>query len=469
VKPAYVVGSGPNGLTAAIMLARAGIPTTVFEAQPTIGGGTRSAELTLPGFVHDVCSAVHPMAVGSPAFAQFPLGEHRLEWIQPPAAAAHPLDGGRAVAAYRSLDRTAELLGDDGAAYRSAIAPFATHWREFGHDILKPIGWPSHPALFARFGLLAARSAASAARSMFRHPEARALLAGMAAHSVLPLGKLASGSFGWVLAISAHAVGWPIPRGGSQKIADALASYFRSLGGTIVTSTTIHSLDELKDAGVILCDVTPRQLRQIAGKHLPENYNRKLDRYRYGPGDFKMDWALSAPIPWSASECAQSATVHIGGTLEEISDSERAAWEGRVHDRPFVLLAQPSLFDSSRAPAGKHTAWAYCHVPNGCMQDCTEHIESQVERFAPGFRSLIIARSAMRPADLEQHNANLIGGDITGGAHDLSQVLFRPTRTWYRTPLSNLFLCSASTPPGGGVHGMCGYNAGLAALRTLNQ
>jgi phytoene dehydrogenase-like protein len=292
------------------------------------------------------------------------------------------------------------------------------------------------------------------------------MFAGMAAHSVLPLTALGSGAFGWVLAISAHAVGWPIPRGGSQRIAEALGSYFRSLGGAIAVNTPVRSLDELKDANAILCDLTPRALFEIAGDRLPASYRQKLQRYRYGPGVFKMDWALSRPIPWAASECAQSATVHVGGTLEEIGDSERAPWEGRVHDRPFVLLAQPSLFDPSRAPDGKHTAWAYCHVPSGCTEDMTNRIESQIERFAPGFRSTILARSAMRPSDLERHNANLIGGDITGGAQDLSQLFLRPTRTQYRTPVPNLFLCSASTPPGGGVHGMCGYHAACAALRT---
>lgn len=462
---AYVIGSGPNGLTAAITLARAGIPTTVLEAQPTIGGGTRSAELTLPGFLHDICSAVHPLAVGSPAFSSFPLAEHGLEWIHPPAPAAHPLGGGRAVLVERSLDRTSERLGRDGPRYRRAIGPLVKDWNKLTADILAPMRWPKHPLTLARFGALAPWPATLAARTLFHEPATRAMFAGMAGHSILPLDAIGSGVFGWVIAISAHAVGWPIPRGGSQKIANALASYFESLGGKIIANTPVKSLDELKDASMILCDITPRQLLRIAADHLPENYCRKLERYRYGPGVFKMDFALSAPIPWSATECARAATVHIGGTIEEIAESEREAWEGRASNRPFVLLVQPSLFDSSRAPEGKHTAWAYCHVPNGSTENMSDRIESQIERFAPGFRSKILARNAWSPADLELHNANLIGGDITGGAQDIRQLFLRPTRSLYRTPNKNLYLCSASTPPGAGVHGMCGYHAALAALK----
>ncbi len=466
---ASVIGSGPNGLTAAIVLARAGWRVTVFEAQPSIGGGARSAELTLSGFVHDICSAVHPMALCSPAFQSFPLAEHGLEWIQPPSPLAHPLDDGSCVLVDRSVDKTAARLGKDGATYRRTVTRLVRRWDELAPEILRPLQFPDHPFLLARFGLLSAWPAAWVARSLFRTPAARALFSGMAAHSILPLEKFGSAAFGWVMALTAHAVGWPIPRGGSQRISMALASYFESLGGHIVTNTGIHSLNKLPDAGPVLCDVTPRQLLAIAGDRLPMRYRRKLESYRYGPGVYKIDWALDGPIPWKAAECGQAATVHLGGTLDEIAASERAAWEGRIEERPFVLLAQPSLFDSTRAPTGKHTAWAYCHVPNGSTEDMRERIEGQVERFAPGFRARILALSTMKPAALEQHNANLVGGDISGGAADVWQLFTRPTRSMYRTPVKGLYLCSASTPPGGGVHGMCGYHAARMALEDTES
>lgn len=463
---ACVIGSGPNGLTAAIVLATAGLRTTVFEAQPTIGGGTRSAELTLPGFLHDICSAVHPLAVCSPAFSSFPLAEHGLEWIEPPIPVAHPLDDGSAPALMRQLDTTATQLGLDGAAYRRAIGPLLRRWPELAAEILQPIHIPKNPFLLARLGLLAPWPAAASARLLFRTESARALFAGIAAHSVLPLDALGSAAFGWVLAIAAHAVGWPIPRGGSQRIANALASYFESLGGRIIANTTIRSLNDLDSkTALVLCDVTPRQFLEIAGSRLPDDFRRQLESYRYGPGVFKLDWALSAPIPWTAHECSRAGTIHVGGSLEEIAASERAAYDVRISDRPFVLVAQPSLFDPSRAPAGKHTAWAYCHVPNGSTTGMTNRIESQIERFAPGFRARILARHAFTPAELELHNANLVGGDITGGAQNLKQLLLRPSRSFYRTPLKGVYLCSASTPPGGGVHGMCGFNAAKMALR----
>jgi phytoene dehydrogenase-like protein len=463
---AIVIGSGPNGLTAAIVLAKAGVRTTVFEAEATIGGGTRSAELTLPGFVHDVCSAVHPLAVSSPAFSSFPLAGHGLEWIQPPIALAHPFDAGSPAVLYRSLDHTCERLGDDGAAYRNRVADMAHHWNDLTSEILGPfLHMPKHPLLLARFGALAIWPAASAARRIFRTERARALFAGLAAHSVLPLEAFGSSSFGWVLGIAAHAAGWPIPRGGSQQIANALASYFKSLGGCIRTNTKIRSLDEIDISASILCDVTPRQLLAIAGNRLPSRFAQRMKAYRYGPGVFKIDWALSAPIPWASPECARAGTVHLGGTLDEIAASERAPERGQVQEAPFVLLAQPSLFDDMRAPYGKHTAWAYCHVPNSSTIDMTERIERQVERFAPGFRAIILARHVFTPADIEQHNANLVGGDITGGAQDLRQLIFRPTLRFYRTPLKRVYLCSSSTPPGGGVHGMCGFHAAQAALR----
>jgi phytoene dehydrogenase-like protein len=463
---ACVIGSGPNGLTGAIVLAKAGMRTTVFEAQPTIGGGARSAELTLPGFVHDVCSAVHPLAASSPAFAAFPLAEHGLRWIQAPLPLAHPFDDGTAAILAMSLDETCARLGADGPAYRRSIVPLVRRWRELVPIIQAPLlGVPAHPLLLARFGALAIWPADGLARLLFRGEAARALFAGNAAHSLLPLDALGSAAFGWVLAAAGHAVGWPIPQGGSQAIANALASYFESLGGRILTNSRIQSLDELGDASVVLCDVSPRQFVAIAGDRLPDRFSRLLVAYRYGPGVFKIDWALSAPIPWKAPECARAGTVHVGGSLDEIAASERTLAGTTPSERPFVLVAQPSLFDSGRAPAGQHTAWAYCHVPHASTADMTHPIESQVERFAPGFRERILARHTMTPADLERHNANLVGGDIAGGAQDLRQLVLRPTRLLYRTPLEGVYLCSASTPPGGAVHGMCGFHAAHAALR----
>ena len=467
-REAFVFGSGPNGLTAAIVLARAGLRTTVFEAQSTLGGGTRSAALTLPGFVHDVCSAVHPLALSSPIFSTFSLHAHGLEWIQPPLPLTHPLDDGSAVLVSRSVEETASGLGTDADRYWRLMNPMVRQWRQLVPEILGPVlHMPRHPYVFGRFGLLALGPARLVGRALFRTPQARAMFAGMAAHSILPLDRPGSAAFGWVLGASANAVGWPIPRGGSQAIANALASYFESLGGIILPNTEIRSLHDFGTQAVVMCDVTPRQFLRIANSRLPPGFQRRLERYRYGPGVFKLDWALNGPIPWRNSRCLESATVHLGGTLEEIAESERAAWEGRISEHPFVLLVQPSLFDSSRAPDGQHTGWAYCHVPNGSAEDMTSRIESQVERFAPGFRSRILARHKMFPADLEQHNANLVGGDIGGGAADLRQLVARPTRDLYRTPLKNVYLCSASTPPGGGVHGMCGYHAVRAALRDL--
>lgn len=461
-----MIGAGPNGLTAAIILAKAGWRTTLIEAEPTVGGGTRSAELTLPGFVHDICSAVHPLAVSSPAFASFPLAEHGLQWIHPPLPLAHPLDDGSAAVLARALGSTCARLGPDGRAYRRAFSPLVRQWRELIGMIQRPmIQVPAHPVLMARFGLLAIRSAANAARGWFRTEAARALFAGIAAHSLLPLETPASAAFGWLLGAAGHAVGWPIPRGGSQSIANALASYFESLGGKIVTNTRIKSLGELGDASPVLCDVTPRQFLAMAAGRLPDWFCRRLEAYRYGPGVFKIDWALSEPVPWKAADCAQAGTVHVGGTLDEIAASERAPEAGATSVRPFVLVVQPSLFDSSRAPAGKHTAWAYCHVPNGSTADMTDAIESQMERYAPGFRSRILARHTMTTLELERHNANLVGGDITGGAQGLRQLILRPTRIFYRSPLDGVYLCSSSTPPGGAVHGMCGYHAARMALR----
>jgi phytoene dehydrogenase-like protein len=462
---AVVVGAGPNGLAAAIVLAQAGRSVLVLEGKEAIGGSTRSAALTLPGFIHDICSAVHPMALASPFFRTLPLAEFGLTWAHPPAPLAHALDGGRAVLLSRSIETTAEALHEDGNRYSKLMSSFTAHWDELEGTVLAPLRIPRHPIRAARFGAHAARSARGFAESFFKGDRARALFSGLAAHSILPLEKPPSAAFGLVLAITAHTAGWPFARGGSQTIADALSSYLKSLGGEIAVNSPVKSLDELPSSGAILCDLTPRQLLQIAGQRLPESFRRKLQRFHYGPGVYKMDWALGEPIPWAAAECRLAGTVHLGGTLDEIAISERAAWNGEPAPRPFVLLSQPTLFDPTRAPQGKHTAWAYCHVPYGSDFNMTERIESQIERFAPGFRERILARSILPPAELEIYNPNLIGGSINGGVQDLKQSFLRPTRRHYSTPCKGLYLCSSSTPPGPGVHGLCGFFAAQAALK----
>jgi phytoene dehydrogenase-like protein len=466
---AVVVGAGPNGLASAITLARAGRSVLVLEGQQTIGGGTRSDELTLPGFVHDVCSAIHPLGVASPFFRDLPLAQYGLEWVFPPAAVAHPFDDGSAAILERSVDATGESLGRDAAAYRRLMGPLLADWEGLASDLLGPLPVPPrHPLAMARFGLKAVRSARGLAESAFEGDRARALFAGLAAHSILPLERPVSAAFGLVLGTVAHAVGWPMARGGSGQIADALAAHLRSLGGEIVTGRCVESLDQLPPAGAILLDVTPRQLLQIAGDRLPTRYRRALGRFRYGPGVFKLDWALDGPIPWKAPACSRAGTVHLGGTLPEIAASEQAVWRGDLSERPYVIVVQQTLFDPTRAPEGKHTGWAYCHVPNGSTIDMTERIEAQLERFAPGFRDLILARSVMSPTALERHDPNYIGGDINGGVQDLGQLFTRPVARInpYTTPVRGLYLCSSSTPPGGGVHGMCGYFAAQAALST---
>ena len=460
-----VVGAGPNGLAAAIVLAQAGKSVAVFEANEEIGGGVRSAALTLPDFVHDICSAVYPLAIGSPFFRSLPLAQHGLEWIQPPAALAHPFDDGTAIVVERSISETAAQLAFDANSYEKLVGQFAADWDNLSHDLVGPIRWPNHPLKVVQFGILALQPAKRFAERRFRHERTQALFAGLAAHSMLPLENWGTAAFGLVLGITAHALGWPIVRGGAQRLSDALTSYLRSLGGKVFCQHPVKSLSDLPPSRVILCDVTPRQLLGIAGARLPSKYRETLKNYFYGMGAFKIDWALSAAVPWRARECSRAATVHLGATLAEIARSERLAWHGFQPDNPFVLLVQPSLFDDSRAPPGKHTLWAYCHVPNGSGFDMTARIESQIERFAPGFMQTILARRVSSPADLERRNANLVGGDINGGAASLQQLFFRPTRRLYSTPDPSLYICSSSTPPGGGVHGLCGYFAARAALR----
>jgi len=466
---AVIVGAGPNGLAAGITLARADKSVLVLEAKETIGGGTRSAELTLPGFSHDVCSALHPLGVASPFFRDLPLADHGLEWIFPPACLAHPLDDGTAVLVEGTVGETAASLGQDAATYRRLMGPLVAGWQGLLGDLLGPLRVPRHPLLMGRFGLVGLLPAVTLARVAFRSERARAVLAGMASHAMMPLTRPATAAFGLVLALVAHAIGWPMARGGSQRIADALGAHLRSLGGQIITGHPVRSMAELPDARVILFDTSPRQLVEIAGERLPAGYRRALSRYRYGPGIFKADYALEGPIPWRAKECLRAGTVHVGGTMEEIASAEAAPWRGEHPERPLVLVAQQSLFDPARAPAGKHTVWAYCHVPHGSAEDMTDRLEAQLERFAPGFRDRILARHTVTAAGMEAYNPNYVGGDINAGVQDLRQLFTRPVARLdpYTTPARGLYLCSSSTPPGGGVHGLCGYYAARAALRRL--
>ncbi|HUH06839.1 MAG TPA: NAD(P)/FAD-dependent oxidoreductase [Egibacteraceae bacterium] len=468
---AVVVGAGPNGLAAAVTLARAGRRVQVIEASDTVGGGTRSAELTLPGIVHDVCSAIHPLGVASPLFRALPLDQYGLEWVHPKVPVAHPLDDGTAAVLARSVDDTARDLGPDAAAYRSLMAPLVKGADAIISGLLGPLRPPSRPVPLARFGLGAVRSVKGLASGSFAGVPAKALLAGIGGHAILPLERPTTAAFALFTALLGHAVGWPAARGGSQAIADALAAYLRDLGGEITTGWRVGSLDELPPARAVLLDLTPRQLIGIAGDRLPSGYRWQLERFRHGPGVFKLDWALDGPVPWAAPDCAAAGTLHLGGTLGEIAAAERAVAQGRHPERPFVLVAQQSRFDHSRAPQGRQALWAYCHVPNGSDVDMTEAIEAQIERFAPGFRDRILARSAMGPAALEAHNANYIGGDIVGGAQTPRQMLFRPAARTnpYRTPIDGVYLCSSSTPPGGGVHGMCGYRAARSVLKRLGK
>ncbi|SOD98487.1 phytoene desaturase family protein [Spirosoma fluviale] len=463
---AVIIGSGPNGLSAAITMQRAGLSTLVLEAKDTIGGGLRSAELTQPGFVHDICSAIHPLAVGSPLFRTLPLADHGLEFIEPPIAAAHPFDDGTAAALRRSLTETAQSLGADEQTYRNLLEPIVRHWPGMAPDILGPLRFPKHPIDMASFGLNALPPITQLVKR-FKTKEAQGLFGGMAAHSIQPLSNVATSAIALVLMTAGHLYNWPIPKGGSQTIANALASYFRSIGGQIETDRRVTTLKDIPSTRVVLFDVTPKQLLSIAGERFSTLYRTQLERYRYGMGVFKIDWALDGPIPFTAPECRQAGTVHIGGTFGEIADAEQATSDGKHPDKPYILLAQQSLFDASRAPEGKHTAWAYCHVPNGSTVDQTTVIEQQVERFAPGFRDRILARHTMNTVQMEAYNPNYIGGDINGGIIDIMQLYTRPVISFspYQTSAPGLFICSSSTPPGGGVHGMCGYHAARVALR----
>jgi phytoene dehydrogenase-like protein len=466
---AIIVGSGPNGLSAAVTLAEQGISVLVLEAHEQIGGGTRSAELTLPGFTHDVCSAIHPMAALSPAFRRMALETHGVTWIKPPAALAHPLDDGRAALLWRSLDKTALNLDTDTDSYRTLLASWVARAPTLFSELLGPLRVPRHPFLLASFGWTAMQSAERLARNYFETVPARALFAGCAAHSFLPFDAPASSAIGLTLLLAAHVVGWPPAKGGSASISAALVNYLTSLGGVIETRRRVASWEDIPTSRVVLFDTSPKTMARICRDRLPASYLRRLAHFRSAPGIFKLDWALDGPIPWKSKPCEQAGTVHLGGTFEEIAHSESEVNRGIHPQRPYVLVAQQSLFDLTRAPPGKHTGWAYCHVPTGSMVDMTEAIERQVERFAPGFRDCILARHTMTTADLSQYNENYEGGDITGGANDLRQIVMRPTFRWtsYQTPVPGIYLCSSSTPPGGGVHGMCGYHAASLALRRV--
>jgi len=464
---AVVIGSGPNGLAAAITLAREGLSVLVLEASETPGGGVKSAALTLPGFVHDVCSSIHPLVPASPFFRSLNLD---VEWIHPKYALAHPLDGRRAAWLDRSVARTAENLGQDASTYRRLMEPLANEWEPLMDDVLGPIlHVPKHPWPLLKFGMLAWRSASGLGRHFFKTDAARSLFAGLAAHSFLPLQEMPSAAIGLVLGILGHGVGWPMPRGGSGKITEAMISVLRAFGGQIETGHRITDMDQLPPARAVLFDVTPKQLFAIAGNSLPARYRDSLARFRYGPGVFKVDYALNSPIPWAAEACRGAGTVHVGGTLEAIQWAEHQVSRGQIPGRPFVLLAQHSLFDTTRAPAGKHTAWAYCHVPHGSVVDMTDRIERQMERFAPGFRDCILAKTTQNCRMLEDRNPNLVGGDINGGLANLRQLVARPILSLcpYRIPVKGWYICSASTPPGGGVHGMCGYHAAKDALKSI--
>jgi len=463
---AVVIGSGPNGLSAAIVLAQAGCRVVVFEANDSIGGGVRSAALTLPGFTHDVCSAVHPFAIESPFWKTLPLAVHGLEWIEPPVMVAHPFDDGSAAVSVRSIDATAGYLGRDGDTYKKLIGAVVADWPQLARAVLGPPAVPRHPVTLAKFGLRALRSIEGLA-SAFKDEPARALLSGIAAHGMRPLDRPLTAGIGLTLGALSHIAGWPLPRGGAQQLTNALAGHLRSLGGEIVAGTRITDVDTLPPAKIVMCDLSPKPLLAIAGRKFPAAYRAALERYRYGMGVFKVDWALSGPIPWTSADCRKAGTLHLGGTSREIAANEQLVWDGKIPERPFVLMSQPTVFDPSRAPAGRHVAWGYCHVPPASAADMLDRIERQIERFAPGFRELVVGRAVTTPAQIEASNANFAGGDIAAGVVDLGQMFTRPTWRNYATPVKGLYSCSASTPPGVGVHGMCGYWAAQLALRQL--
>ncbi|MEL6674896.1 MAG: NAD(P)/FAD-dependent oxidoreductase [Bacteroidota bacterium] len=466
---AVIIGSGPNGLSAGIALAEAGAKVLILESAGAVGGGTRTAELTLPGFYHDVCSAVHPTGVLSPYWKKLPLADYGLEWVYPEASVAHPLEDAPAVILSKSLEATADSLGKDGKAWKKLIQPFLPHAEDLIQDSLKPLGVPKRPIELARFGLNAMLPAATLASLRFQTERGQALLAGNAGHSVLPLGKPFSAAIGLLFSVMAHMVDWPVVKGGTMQLSQALLAHFQQLGGTVQTQHMVASWEDIPAAKVYLFNTDPLQLAHIAADKLPKGYRRRLEKFRYGPGAFKLDWALSESIPWKDPACLKASTVHIGGTLQEIAQSERDAWQGTHTERPYLILCQQSEIDSSRAPEGKHTGYAYCHVPHGSKRDMTEAIENQVERFAPGFKDIILARYKTGPEAWHTYNPNNVGGVITGGAAHLPQLFTRPVARWnpYTTPNRQIFLCSAATPPGGGVHGMCGFYAAQAALKRL--
>lgn len=462
---AAVIGSGPNGLAAAITMQQQGLKVLILEAKPTIGGGMRTAELSIPDYWHDICSAVHPLGASSPFFRSLPLKEFGLEWISPPAALAHPFDDGVAAMLYPSLTATANTLDKDSDIYFNLMAPLVEDWNTIAPDLLGPLSIPSALGKTLRFGLQAIKSADQLVKS-FKDYKAKAFFGGLAAHSMLALDKQMSASFGLVLGAIGHIANWPFPKGGSQSLANALAAYFQSIGGTIQTDMHIRGLKQIPPAKVLLFDLSPKQLLEIVRDQFPNRYIKRMEKYRYGMGVFKIDWALSEPIPFAAAECKQAGVVHLGGSYPEIAASEKSVSQQKTYDKPFVLLAQPSLFDNTRAPKGNHTAWAYCHVPHGSTIDMTEAIEQQITRFAPDFKDVILAKHTMNTVDMQYYNPNYIGGDINGGMQDIWQHFSRPILRWspYTTPIPNIYLCSASTPPGGGVHGMCGFHAAKKAL-----